>query len=155
MSSLSATVLAAGDPLSHVLPHKVAEVAGHAIPNTLVMLLLAAVIMVLVFPLVARSGSRVPSGARNASYRRRASSRRNGTRNPSSPRWSRGLRRPPPTASNTSRTSATARGWRSVTKALSRLETPVSLLGSAAARGISFYSARKFAAAWRVDRERP
>jgi F-type H+-transporting ATPase subunit a len=66
MSSLSALVLASGgDPLSHVLPHKVLEVAGRAIPNTLLMLLTAAVIMLLVFPLVARSKSAVPTGARN------------------------------------------------------------------------------------------
>jgi F-type H+-transporting ATPase subunit a len=65
MSSLTAPVLAAGDPLSHVLPHKVMEVAGYSIPNTLIMLLLAAVVMLLTFPLVARSQDRVPRGARN------------------------------------------------------------------------------------------
>jgi F-type H+-transporting ATPase subunit a len=66
MSSLTAPVLASGgDPLSHVLPHEVLRVGGYSVPNTLLMLLLAAVVMLLAFPIVARTKDRVPRGARN------------------------------------------------------------------------------------------
>lgn len=58
--------LASGDnPLSHVLPHEVARVGGLGIVNHLVMLLVAAVLMLIVFPLVARSKELVPRGGRN------------------------------------------------------------------------------------------
>lgn len=62
---LAPPVLASGDPLSHVLPHKLFEVGGYSIPNTLVMLCVAGVLMLLIFPLAARSKDRVPTGLRN------------------------------------------------------------------------------------------
>jgi F-type H+-transporting ATPase subunit a len=58
-------VLAADDPTSHVLPHPVLEVAGHPISNQLLMLFVAAALMLVAFPLVARRRDAVPTGMRN------------------------------------------------------------------------------------------
>ena len=59
------TLLAGADPLSHVLPHELGRVGGLGITNQLVMLLVSALLMLLVFPFVARSKDLVPRGARN------------------------------------------------------------------------------------------
>jgi F-type H+-transporting ATPase subunit a len=60
-----ALFLAADDPLTHVTPHRLFEVGGISVTNTLVMLLAAGVLMLIVFPIAARSRDRVPSGLRN------------------------------------------------------------------------------------------
>lgn len=59
--------LAAGDnPLSHVLPHKAFEIGGLEISNHMFMAVVAAVLMLLVFPLLfSRPRSDAPSGSRN------------------------------------------------------------------------------------------
>ncbi len=80
------------------------------------------------------SGS--PSGAVSAMYSRRASSRLNGVRSASRPLASRGFSFAPPVASNTSRASSRARGWRSVTNAAKRAAKPDILVRSAV-RGIT------------------
>lgn len=60
-----APVLAAGDdPLSHILPHML-DFGAFSISNHLLMLGLAALLMLLVFPIAARSKSLVPTGFRN------------------------------------------------------------------------------------------
>ncbi len=58
-------LLASADPLSHVLPHEVLHVGGQGVSNQLLMLLVSAVLMLIVFPIVARSKDLVPTGARN------------------------------------------------------------------------------------------
>lgn len=58
-------VLAAGDPLDHVLPHRLFDVGGYSVTNTLLMLLVAAGLMLVVFPTVARGKGPVPTGLRN------------------------------------------------------------------------------------------
>jgi F-type H+-transporting ATPase subunit a len=59
--------LAAGDdPLEHILPHALPwHVGPVTLTNHLVMLGVAGILMLLLFPLAARSRSRVPSGLRN------------------------------------------------------------------------------------------
>ncbi len=64
MTTASA-VLASGDPLSHVLPHKIAEFSGYTITNHLVMLVASAVLLMIVVPIAARKSGLVPSGLRN------------------------------------------------------------------------------------------
>ena len=59
------TLLAAGDPMDHVLPHVLGEVGGVRVTNHLVMLLAAAVLMLLIFPIAARARGIVPRGLRN------------------------------------------------------------------------------------------
>jgi F-type H+-transporting ATPase subunit a len=59
------TPLSSADPLSHVLPHELARVGGLGVTNQLFMLLVSAVLMLVVFPIVARSKELVPRGARN------------------------------------------------------------------------------------------
>jgi F-type H+-transporting ATPase subunit a len=60
------TPLASGDnPLSHVLPHEIARVGGQGLSNQLLMLLVTSALMLIIFPLVARSKELVPRGARN------------------------------------------------------------------------------------------
>ena len=63
--SLGPVPLASADPLSHVLPHEVLHVGGQGVSNQLLMLLVSALLMLIVFPLVARSKDLVPRGARN------------------------------------------------------------------------------------------
>jgi F-type H+-transporting ATPase subunit a len=60
---MSALLLASDNPLEHVLPHEVG--LGPTLINHLVMLLIAALLMLLIFPLAARSKARVPRGFRN------------------------------------------------------------------------------------------
>jgi F-type H+-transporting ATPase subunit a len=57
--------LASSDPLDHVLPHRLFETGGYSVTNTLLMLLVAAVVMLLVFPIAARGKGLVPTGLRN------------------------------------------------------------------------------------------
>lgn len=63
------TLLAAADPLSHVVDHRIAEVNGFwVLSNHIVMLLTAAAIMLLVFPRITKpyqDGKLVPTGSRN------------------------------------------------------------------------------------------
>jgi F-type H+-transporting ATPase subunit a len=57
--------LLAADPLDHVLPHVVGRFGPVSVTNHLLMLLLAAALMLVLFPLAARSRSVVPGGFRN------------------------------------------------------------------------------------------
>lgn len=59
-------LLAAGDPLSHVLKHEIVNVSGYSVTNHLVMLIVSAVLLMIVVPFVARNKSLVPTGFRNA-----------------------------------------------------------------------------------------
>src|SRR4051812_33319854 len=62
----TATLLAAADPLTHVLPHYLFEVAGIKITNQMLMSVVAAVLMLLIFPtLFRRPIVDAPTGARN------------------------------------------------------------------------------------------
>ncbi len=65
--SLSIPMLLAGgdDPQSHVLPHRLFELGGHAVTNHMVMLALAALLLMIVMPLAAASRNLVPRGWRN------------------------------------------------------------------------------------------
>ncbi len=53
------------DPTSHILPHRIGEIGGFAITNQIVMLGVAALLMIVLFPLAARKRGRVPTGFRN------------------------------------------------------------------------------------------
>lgn len=65
MSNFLLSVLAAG-PLEHVLPHVVFEIGPLKVTNQMVMALVAAVLMLLIFPpLFRRTYDGAPSGARN------------------------------------------------------------------------------------------
>jgi F0F1-type ATP synthase membrane subunit a len=60
------SLLAASDPLTHVLPHYLFEVAGIRISNQMIMALVAAGLMLLIFPKLFRQAAEgAPSGARN------------------------------------------------------------------------------------------
>ena len=59
------TFLASSDPMDHVLPHVVGRFGSVSIPNQLLMLVVAAVLMLLVFPVAARAQGVVPRGMRN------------------------------------------------------------------------------------------
>jgi F-type H+-transporting ATPase subunit a len=65
-SAFAPLLLASEDnPLSHVLPHELGKVGGYSLTNTLAMLLVAALVMLVTFPFVARRDARVPTGSRN------------------------------------------------------------------------------------------
>lgn len=57
--------LAADDPLEHVLPHEIARFGSYSLTNHIVMLIAAALLLMIVVPLAARSQSVVPRGFRN------------------------------------------------------------------------------------------
>ena len=58
--------LAAGDPLDHVLPHELFRVSGFSITNQMVMAVVAALLMLLIFPtLFRRATADAPTGPRN------------------------------------------------------------------------------------------
>ena len=61
----SALLLAAGDPMEHVIPHKLFDLGPLHFTNHMLMLLVAAAIMLIVFPRLARNYPLVPSGFRN------------------------------------------------------------------------------------------
>lgn len=58
-------LVAADDPLSHVLPHTLARFGEYALTNHLLMLVLAALLLVVFVPLAARKEAIVPRGFRN------------------------------------------------------------------------------------------
>src|SRR5438105_1490627 len=63
------TLLAAADPLEHVVPHFVFDIGGLKVNNQMVMAVVAAVIMLLIFPVLfgkaySETGA-VPTGSRN------------------------------------------------------------------------------------------
>src|SRR3954465_8628169 len=59
-------LLAAADPLDHVVPHYLFEVGGIKISNQMIMAVVAAVLMLVTFPtLFRRAEGDAPSGARN------------------------------------------------------------------------------------------
>jgi F0F1-type ATP synthase membrane subunit a len=67
MTSLTLTILASSDPLDHVLPHELFRIGGLPITNQMMMAVVAAVLMLLIFPTLfknAADGS-PPAGARN------------------------------------------------------------------------------------------
>src|SRR5687768_3465332 len=58
--------LAAGDPIEHVLPHKLFQIGSFTINNQMLMALVSAVLMLLIFPALFRKASMgAPTGARN------------------------------------------------------------------------------------------
>jgi F0F1-type ATP synthase membrane subunit a len=60
------TLLASGDPIDHVLPHTLFTVGGLPITNQMVMAVVAAVLMLLIFPkLFSRPVTQAPTGATN------------------------------------------------------------------------------------------
>jgi F-type H+-transporting ATPase subunit a len=69
MFDFATTLLAASDPLSHVVDHRIFEVGGYwVLTNHIIMLLVAALIMMLIFPAITRQyrdGQHVPTGSRN------------------------------------------------------------------------------------------
>lgn len=65
MTAWIPVVVAAGDPTSHVLPHRLFELGGHPVTNHMFMLALAAVVLMIVLPLAAATRGIVPSGLRN------------------------------------------------------------------------------------------
>jgi F0F1-type ATP synthase membrane subunit a len=61
-------ILAAGDPLDHVLPHELFRIGGLPITNQMVMAVVAAALMLMIFPNLfsrATADGSPPSGARN------------------------------------------------------------------------------------------
>lgn len=67
MTAWTPVVVAAGDdPLSHVVPHRLFEVAGgNVVTNHVLMLVVSAVLLMLLMPLAARAKGVVPTGFRN------------------------------------------------------------------------------------------
>lgn len=60
------TLLAAADPLTHVLPHYLFEIGGLKVTNQMFMAVVAAVLMLLIFPTLFRHAREdAPTGARN------------------------------------------------------------------------------------------
>ena len=55
LASIALPVLAADDPVSHILPHSLWQVGPVNVTNQLLMLCVAGVLMLLFFPLAARS----------------------------------------------------------------------------------------------------
>lgn len=63
ISTINTTFLAAMEsPLSHVVQRELFRIGGFAVSNHMVMILAAAVLMMIVFPLIARERAVVPSG---------------------------------------------------------------------------------------------
>ncbi|HTL30663.1 MAG TPA: F0F1 ATP synthase subunit A [Tepidisphaeraceae bacterium] len=59
-------ILLAADPLQHVLPHHLFEIAGIKVNNQMLMSVVAAVLMLLIFPILfGKARDDAPSGARN------------------------------------------------------------------------------------------
>lgn len=62
-------ILLAADPLTHVLPHYIFEVGGIKVSNQMIMALVAAVLMILIFPALFKRAAdgavEAPRGARN------------------------------------------------------------------------------------------
>jgi F-type H+-transporting ATPase subunit a len=58
-------ILASGDPMQHVIPHTLFHIGPFAFTNQSMMLLIAAALMLIAFPLVARDYPMVPKGMRN------------------------------------------------------------------------------------------
>lgn len=61
----SILTLAAADPMQHILPHGLFQVGPLNFTNHMLMLVMAAVLMLVAFPLLARNYPMVPAGARN------------------------------------------------------------------------------------------
>src|SRR5687768_15325074 len=60
------SILAASDPLQHVLPHELFTIGGIHVTNQMLMAVVAAVLMLLIFPtLFGKARADAPSGARN------------------------------------------------------------------------------------------
>jgi F-type H+-transporting ATPase subunit a len=57
--------LAADDPLSHILPHRVFSFGDFGVTNHMVMLLASALLLMFVLPIAARTSDVVPKGFRN------------------------------------------------------------------------------------------
>jgi F-type H+-transporting ATPase subunit a len=65
MSGLVTGGVVLADAIEHILPHHLWNVGGFDVTNHVLMLVLAAVLMLVIFPLVASSKHRVPRGFRN------------------------------------------------------------------------------------------
>ena len=64
-TAASGLVLAAGDPMSHVVPHTLVKFGEYALTNHILMLLVSAVLLLIFIPMAARKDSLVPTGFRN------------------------------------------------------------------------------------------
>jgi len=64
-SALAPLVLASDDPIDHVMPHGLFKLGEFSVTNTFFMLMVSAALMLVLFPLAARSKGLVPTGARN------------------------------------------------------------------------------------------
>lgn len=63
---MTIALLAAADPLQHVLPHHLFDIGGIKVNNQMLMAVVAAVLMLLIFPVLFRKAqSDPPTGARN------------------------------------------------------------------------------------------
>src|ERR1044071_6697745 len=66
MTSLTLALLASADPLQHVLPHPLFEIGGIRVNNQMFMSVVAAVLMLLIFPILFRRPEPdAPTGATN------------------------------------------------------------------------------------------
>ena len=66
MSSVSTlALLAAADPMEHVLPHPLFTIGPCTFSNQMLMLVISAALMLLVFPALAKDYPLVPTGVRN------------------------------------------------------------------------------------------
>jgi F0F1-type ATP synthase membrane subunit a len=66
MIPMLTTILAAGDPIDHVLEHTLFDIGGLPVTNQMLMAVVAAVLMLLIFPtLFSRAQVDAPRGARN------------------------------------------------------------------------------------------
>lgn len=62
---LPSVLLAAEDPMEHVIPHTIARIGEYAFTNHLLMLLISAGLLCVLMPLAARGSAIVPTGFRN------------------------------------------------------------------------------------------
>ncbi len=58
-------ILASGNPLSHVVQHELFTIGDFAFSSHMLMMVVATVLMLIIFPLVARQKTMVPTGFRN------------------------------------------------------------------------------------------
>ena len=66
---MRALVLAAADPLDHVLPHRLFDLGPIHVTNQMFMAFVAAVLMLLIFPVLFRRATyEAPTGAKNARW---------------------------------------------------------------------------------------
>jgi F-type H+-transporting ATPase subunit a len=65
MTELAYSVLASGNPLDHVVQHKLFDLGPEIFTNHMLMLIVAGILLLVLLPLIAKQRSMVPSGLRN------------------------------------------------------------------------------------------